>query len=109
MARFLASILVALLAVSSAASETLVVFTMASCGPCKRFKADYAADPSIAGGRKVVIHDVHQDRDEAAAFKARSYPTFVLVDGGVKPADEVRRRIGYDGPAGLRRWLSGGR
>lgn len=105
----MASILMCLVTASAVASETLVVIAMASCGPCKRFKADYAADPSVAGGRKVVIYDVRDDRQEAAAWRARSCPTFVLVDGEAKPANEIRRRTGYDGPAGLKRWLEGGR
>ena len=109
MARLLASIFIALVAASTMAAETLLVFSMASCGPCKRFKADYAADPSMAGDRKVVIYDVQEDREKASEFKTRGCPTFVLVEGEAKPANEIRRRTGYDGPASLRRWLGEGR
>lgn len=100
MRQLLAAMLV--LACSSAiATEQLVAITASWCGPCRQFKADLADDPSLAGGRQIRVLDVDEDRAEARRYRARSLPTFILIDDG----REVRRTTGYSGPEKLREWL----
>lgn len=83
------------------AAEQLVAITASWCGPCRQFKADLADDPSLAGGREIRVLDVDEDRAEARRYRARSLPTFVLLEDG----REVRRTAGYTDADTLRRWL----
>lgn len=94
----MAALLIALLcmAATATAAEVLVVFSSPDCGYCQKFKADHAADPSIAGKRGVVV--VNVDRQMAKQHRIRVLPTFVVMDG----EREVRRQAGYRGPAALR-------
>lgn len=100
MRQLLAAMLV--LACSPAiAAEQLVAVTASWCGPCRQFKSDLADDPSLAGGREIRILDVDEDRAEARRYRARSLPTFILLDDG----REARRTTGYSGSKQFRQWL----
>lgn len=96
-----ACLLAAALCLPASAAEVLVVFSSPECGYCTKFKRDYEADPSIAGGRGVVPVNVNVDRRMAKQHRVRVLPTFIVMDG----EREVRRQAGYHGAAALKGWL----
>lgn len=99
--KWLCWLLLSLAICGSAAGAELLVFTAPWCGACKKFHGDLERDPDMLGGTRATFIDASDER--AGKYRVRSLPTFVLEEGG----REVRRTVGYSGPAALKRWLAG--
>ena len=89
--------LLLLLALFAPQDQTVVVYTGDNCPPCQRLKADYRADPSLFGGRRVQW--VNIDRTPGTGVSA--VPTLVIYEDK-RP---VGKTTGYGGPGSLRAFL----
>ena len=82
------------------AHDDIIAFTRAGCGPCERFKSDYAADPQMADPHKLHVMDSRSELGDSYGIKV--VPTFIRLKGG----QEVSRKVGYEGKDDLRNWLN---
>lgn len=92
------TLIIWLLLVGSAMSADIIAFTRAGCGPCERFKADYAKDPGMVKPHKLHVMDARSELGQS--YGITTVPTFIKLDGG----KEVGRKVGYGDPAGLKAW-----
>lgn len=79
------------------AAVLFLAFTSASCGPCERFKADFAGDESMQ------VLDVAENAEMAAEFNVRSYPTVIAISP--ETGREIDRTTGYRGREPMLRWM----
>ena len=79
-------------------ADELLVITMPQCPPCRRLKADLLQRPELYAGHAVrLLEGTQAMRDHAVD----AVPTLILVRDG----RQVARKVGYEGPEGLREWL----
>lgn len=82
-----------------AKADDIVAFTRAGCGPCERFKADFAKDPAMANPHKLHVMDSKSELGES--YGVRVVPTFIRLKNG----KESGRKVGYGGKGEFRDWL----
>ena len=79
-------------------ADELLVVTMPQCPPCRRLKADLLQKPDLYAGHSLrLLEGKAAMRDHAVD----AVPTLILVRDG----RQVARKVGYEGPEGLREWL----
>jgi thiol-disulfide isomerase/thioredoxin len=91
-------------AVAPTGKPTLYVFHSQTCGPCRKFDADYADDAAfrqaIEGAFDVVPVDVDERPGTAREFGITEVPTFVVPGRppivGYDDPDELLRSLGID-------------
>lgn len=79
-------------------ADELLVITMPQCPPCRRLKANLLQKPDLYAGHSLrLLEGKAAMRDHAVD----AVPTLILVRDG----RQVARKVGYEGPEGLREWL----
>jgi thiol-disulfide isomerase/thioredoxin len=97
---------------SQAAAEgkiLLVDATASWCPPCRQMERETWTDPAVktwlAANAVAFQFDVDRDSQLSRRLDIRSMPTLIIFKDG----KETRRSTGYLSPAGILRWLKGGR
>lgn len=85
----------------STKTNLLVVFGADWCGHCRELKKDVQRKESIVDDYIVCFINVDNDKDLAKEYGVRSLPDCRIF----KNNTEVKRKIGYEGPLRLRKWL----
>ena len=103
MFRFLcAMIFVCVLSVSAPAAD-LFIFGADWCPACRQLKAALDANPDLVAGFDSVQHvDVSANKPLARKYNVSFLPTLIVLDGETV----VKRKVGFNGVADLKRWLS---
>ena len=83
-------------------ADDLLIFSADWCGHCKTLKADLQKDPSIVDGYTWGYVDADKEKELARQYGVKSLPTIIVIGDDNK---EVKRQVGYKGPANLRKWL----
>jgi len=87
----------------------LVDATASWCPPCRRMERETWSDPAVrawlAANAVAFQFDVDQNPKLTRALEVRSMPTLIIFEAG----KETRRSSGYLSPAGILRWLKGGK
>lgn len=91
-------ILIWLLLTGLAVSADIIAFTRAGCGPCERFKADYAKHPAMVHPHKLHVMDSRSELGRS--YGIDTVPTFIKLSDG----REVGRKVGYGSADGLKQW-----
>ncbi len=83
-------------------SKQLIVFSSASCGPCKMYKPvlQDLKDSGKVDDIEILIFDVEESQELAAKYNVRGVPTSVLVDG-----DNAKTKVGAMSKVQLGAWL----
>lgn len=76
----------------------ILAFTRAGCGPCEKFKSDYAKNPAMVHPHAVHIRDSRSEL--AQSYGITTVPTFIKLKDG----KEIGRKVGYGDPEGLKQW-----
>ena len=78
----------------------ILAFTREGCGPCEKFKSDYAKNPSMVHPHKLHLRDLRSEL--AQSYGITSVPTFIKLKDG----KEIGRKTGYGEPDGLKQWAN---
>ena len=92
------SVTIFLMLTGAAIGADIIAFTRAGCGPCEKFKSDYAKNPSMIYPHQIHFRDMRSEL--AKSYGITSVPTFIKLRGG----KEIGRKIGYGEPEGLKQW-----
>ena len=100
--KWLASLLMILVAAASSADE-LVIFHRPECLGCRQLHAGIEAGDVDTSGWTVKWVDCSETPDAAKAAGVKAFPTSVLMVG----SRATRRYVGFNGAADYERWLHG--
>lgn len=82
-------------------SKELIVFTSATCAPCKQLKPELEFQQQQRGFAMRIVEMTFENKDEFAKYGVRGVPTVVCRDG----EEEIGRFIGAMTPTAVGNYL----